>query len=101
MGLLQPITPPTVWEDITMDFITHLPAYNGHTVIMVVIDRFSKPAHFGILPATFLAYQVAELFSKIICKLHGYPESIICDCDPIFMSKFWKTLFQLNGTKHR
>lgn len=76
-----------------MDFITHLPVYTGHTVIMVVIDRFSKAAHFGTLPTTFSASQATELFSKIICKLQGYPNSIICDRDPIFVSKFRKTLF--------
>lgn len=65
LGLLQATTPLTaVWEDIGMDFITNLPAYNGHSVIMVVVDRFSKSAHFGALPAKFSTYQVAELFVK-------------------------------------
>lgn len=59
MGLLQSITPPTAfWEDTSMDFITNLPAYNGHTVIMVVVDRFSKSAHSGTLPANFLHFRL-------------------------------------------
>lgn len=42
-GLLQPITPAAaVWEDLAMDFITGLPAFQGQTVIMVAVDRFSK-----------------------------------------------------------
>lgn len=40
-GLLQPITPPmAVWEDLAMDFITGLLAFQGQMVIMVVVDRF-------------------------------------------------------------
>lgn len=102
LGLLQPIPPPSgVWEDIAMDFIVSLPANQGHSVILVVIDRFSKAAHFGSLPTHFSAYKTAELFTHMVFKLHGYPKSIISDRDPIFISKFWKTLFQLNGTKLR
>lgn len=49
--LLQPISSPiAVCEDIFMDFITNLPAYHGQSVIIVVIDGFSKEAHFGTLP---------------------------------------------------
>src|ERR1700730_968734 len=43
-GLLQPIEPPTQpLTDISMDFIAHLPrTINGHTGILVVVDRFTK-----------------------------------------------------------
>lgn len=42
-GLLQPIPPPSaIWEDIAMDFIVGLPAYQGRTIIMVVIIFFLK-----------------------------------------------------------
>lgn len=98
--LLQPIPPTTsIWEDITMDFIVGLPANNRQTIIFVVVDRFSKASHFGILPTHFTAYKTAKLFTQMVCKLYGYPKSIISNRDPIFICKFWRTLFLLNGRK--
>lgn len=47
LGLLYPITPPTMFKKISLDFLANVSAYNGQFVIMVVIDRFSKVAHFG------------------------------------------------------
>jgi hypothetical protein len=67
----------------------------------VVVDRFSKAAHFGMLPTHHTASKVADLFAKMVCKLHGMPKSIISDRDPIFVSRFWQQLFQLSGTKLR
>lgn len=105
--LLQPIPrAPAAWkdiptEDIAMGFIMVLPAYHGHLVIKVVIDRFSKAAHFVTLPHNFSTCQAADLFTTRICKLHGYSKSIISGRDPIFMSRLLHTLFLLNGIKLR
>nr|KYP66317.1 Retrotransposable element Tf2 [Cajanus cajan] len=101
-GLLQPLAPPTaIWEDISLDFVTGLPSFQTYTVIFVVVDRFSKAAHFGMLPTSFTAVKVAELFAIMVCKLHGMPKSIVSDRDPIFMSHFWQELFRMSGTKLR
>ena len=82
-----------------MDFVTCLPNSKGYTVVLVVIDRLSKQAHFSALPKSYSAAHVADLFSQIVCKLHGIPWSIVSDRDPIFLSTFWQELFQFNGTK--
>jgi hypothetical protein len=98
-GLLQPLPLPNhVWEDVSMDFITGLPTSKGFTVIMVVVDRFSKGIHLGSLPSGFTAYKVAELFVSLVCKHHGLPESIVSDRDPVFISRFWSDLFKFSGT---
>jgi len=82
-----------------MDFITGLPPANGSKVILVVVDRLSKSAHFGALPGSFTTSKVAELFVSLVVHHHGFPRSIVSDRDPVFISNFWRKLFELSGTK--
>uniref|UniRef100_A0A4W5L815 Gypsy retrotransposon integrase-like protein 1 n=1 Tax=Hucho hucho TaxID=62062 RepID=A0A4W5L815_9TELE len=45
--LLQPLPVPSrPWSHIALDFITGLPPSQGKTVILTVVDRFSKATHF-------------------------------------------------------
>ena len=99
-GLLQPLPIPTqIWTDVSMDFIEGLPSSNGYTVIMVVVDRLTKYAHFVSLKHPFSTVSVAKEFVANVVRLHGIPTSIVSDWDKVFISAFWRTLFNLQGTK--
>lgn len=82
-----------------MDFIEGLLLLNGSSVIMVVIDRLTKYAHFVALKHPYTAITVAKAFIANVVRLHGIPTSIVSDQDKVFISSFWQTLFQLHGTK--
>ncbi|KAM1132447.1 hypothetical protein FF1_046837 [Malus domestica] len=99
-GKLMPLPiPERIWADISMDFIVGLPNCKGKTVIMVVVDRLSKYSHFVPMAHPYTAASVAQLFLEHIFKLHGMPNSIVSDRDPIFISAFWKELFKLHNAK--
>jgi hypothetical protein len=99
-GTLQPLSiPPSIWKDISMDFITGLPKSGNKSVIMVVVDRLSKYAHFCALHHPFTASTVAQIFMDQVFKLHGMPHSIVSNRDPTFTSNFWQELFKLQGTQ--
>jgi len=82
-----------------MDFITNLPKSGNKSVIMVVVDRISKYAHFCALPHPFTPTLVAQSFMDQIFKLHGMPTSIVSDHNRAFTSSFWQELFRLQGTQ--
>ena len=78
-----------------MDFIEGLPKSGGKDVILVVVDRLSKYAHFLGLSHPYTASTVVTVLLDNIFKLHGLPYSIISDRDPIFVSCFWEEFFKL------
>jgi hypothetical protein len=99
-GLLLPLpVPTTVWADVDMDFIEALPWVNGKSIILTVVDHFSKYRHFIPLAHPYLAESVAQVFFAEVVRLHGVSQSIVSDCDPVFTSVFWKELMRLTGTK--
>ncbi|OIT19786.1 hypothetical protein A4A49_52345 [Nicotiana attenuata] len=80
------------WKDLRKDVKAYILGYDvcqknkddivkGYEVIMVVVDKLSKYAHFLALKHPYTAQTVARAFSDNIVKLHGFPEAITSDRD--------------------
>lgn len=52
-----------IWNDVAMDFITGLSPSHGFLVIMAVIDRLSKYAHFAALKSTYKCSSSRKILS--------------------------------------
>lgn len=82
--------PSRPWSHIALDFVTGLPASNGNTVVLTVVDRFSKAVHFIPLPKLPSAKEMAQVLINHVFRLHGIPTDVVSDRGPQFISRFWQ-----------
>ena len=100
-GLLQPLeVAKWKWENVTMDFITHLPRTpQRHDAVWVIMDQLMKSAHFLAVRMTFTLERFCRLYIREIVRLYGVPVSIVSDRDPRFTAHFWKSFQKAMGTR--
>ena len=97
-GLLQPLpVPRRPWSHISIDFVTGLPSSEGMTVILTIVDRFSKMVHFVPAPKLPSAKETAQLMIDHVFRLHGLPLDVVSDRGPQFSSRFWRAFCSLLG----
>lgn len=82
-----------------MDFIEGPPVSHNKDMISVVVDRFTKYAHFIALKHPITVKDVVTAFMENIFKLHGLPLVIVTDRERIFTSQLWQGLFKKMGVK--
>jgi hypothetical protein len=99
LGTLQPIDVDYIpWSTISMDFIVKLPKSKAKDSIWVIVDKFTKMAHFIAILESITAKELALLFIREIVRIHGIPRSIISDRGAVFASKFWRQVWKILGT---
>src|SRR5258708_5256591 len=99
-GLLKQLpTPGQPWESISMDFIEQLPASEGFTAILVIMDRLTKQLLFIPTHDTVDTPQLARLFLTHIFSKHGAPGHVTSNHGTEFMSHFFCSLGSLLSMK--
>ena len=59
----------------------------------------SKMVHLSPCSTKIAGKEAAFLFLDHVYRLHGMPESIVLDQDPLFTSGFWRHVFELLDSK--
>ena len=77
--------PDRPFSYITMDFITDLPpsikepGTPPFDVILVVVDRFTKVAHYTVTQKSITSARFTELLLRDVIRLHEVSEQIVSD----------------------
>lgn len=100
-GLLKPLPIlERIWSEISMDFITKLPASKGCTNVLVITDRLSKDVIF--IPMKEITTEtVAWAFIRYHLPYHGLPEAIVSDRGSQFVGQMWKRICDILKIRRR
>lgn len=99
-GPLMPLPiPKGPWLEISLDFVSGFQLSQGQERVLVVVDRFSKQAHFIVVPKTLdVKNFIYILWSRIFCY-HGIPKSILSDQDILIMAPEFQEFCKSQGIK--
>jgi hypothetical protein len=102
-GTLRPLPiPDKPWRTISIDFVGPLPATKDYfNYILVVVDKFSKMAHFIATTTNVTSKETAELLINNIVRLHGLPDAIISDRGHEFTASLFQEVWKAMGTELR
>src|SRR5260370_3259022 len=78
-----------------MDFIEQLPASEGHTAILVIVDHLTKQSLFIPTHNSIDSPELAQLFLTHMFSKHGTPSHVTSDWGSEFVSHFFRSLGKL------
>jgi hypothetical protein len=82
-----------------MDFMVNLPPSKGFDVIMVVVDQFSKIAHFVPTKESATAEKTKRLFFTHVFKHHGLLKDIVSNQRPKVHKQVLANLVEVHGVE--
>jgi hypothetical protein len=86
-------------SDIAMDFIGPLPIDNGFDCILTITDHLGCDIHLVPTRCNITAEELVVIFFNNWYCENGLPLNIACNCDKLFVSRFWSSLVKLTGIK--
>uniref|UniRef100_A0A8B9HPR9 Gypsy retrotransposon integrase-like protein 1 n=1 Tax=Astyanax mexicanus TaxID=7994 RepID=A0A8B9HPR9_ASTMX len=97
-GKIVPLpVPARPWTHLAVDFVTDLPESMGQTVIMTVIDHFSRGVRLISFSKMPTALETAEALFNHVFRIFGIPEDIVSDRGPQFISQVWSAFMNRLG----
>ena len=93
--------PEGPWQWTESDHIVKLPKSKGFDSIYVVVDQFTKMAHFIPTTEKVLEEDLIDIHMKNVWKHHGLPLIHSTDCHCNFTSKYVQKMFKALGIEQQ
>ncbi len=90
------------FEQVSMDFITDLPAVNRFDSVLTVVDQgLTKGVVFIPCKKSFTTMDTANSYINDVHKRYRLPTTLISDRGPQFTSKVFEEICKIFGIDHR
>ncbi|XP_051785429.1 uncharacterized protein K02A2.6-like [Erpetoichthys calabaricus] len=86
--------PERAWQRIHVDFAGPF----EEKMFLVVVDAYSKWPEVAVMHST-TAVKTMEKLEELFCR-YGFPEQLVSDNGPQFVSQEFATFLQVNGIRH-